>query len=115
MIQLKHLHVEEFRGIRSIDLNLAAKSFVIYGPNGSGKSGVVDAIDFALTGSVARLAGDGTGGVTLLRHGPHVHRRDDPAAAKVVLQVKDTDSGEVASAFSAASVSFFGRLDGGGS
>lgn len=96
MIQLEHLHVEEFRGIRSIDLNLAAKSFVIYGPNGSGKSGVVDAIDFALTGSIARLVGDGTGGVTLLRHGPHVHRRDDPAAAKVVLRVKDTDTGEVA-------------------
>jgi RecF/RecN/SMC N terminal domain len=96
MIQLEHLHVEEFRGIRSIDLNLAAKPFVVYGPNGSGKSGVVDAIDFALTGTVARPAGNGTGGVTLLRHGPHVHRRDDPAAAKVVLQVKDTDSGEVA-------------------
>lgn len=96
MIQLVHLHVEEFRGIRSIDLNLAAKSFVVYGPNGSGKSGVVDAIDFALTGSVARLTGDGTAGVTLLRYGPHVHRRDDPAAAKVVLKVKDTDSGVVA-------------------
>lgn len=96
MIQLEHIHVEEFRGIRSIDLNLVAKSFVVYGPNGSGKSGVVDAIDFALTGSIARLAGDGTGGVTLLRHGPHVHRRDDPAAAKVVLRVKDADTGEVA-------------------
>jgi len=96
MIQLEHLHVEEFRGIRSIDLDLAARSFVVYGPNGSGKSGIVDAIDFALTGSIARLAGDGTGGVTLLRHGPHVHRRDDPAAAKVVLRVKDTNTGEVA-------------------
>lgn len=96
MIQLEHLHVQEFRGIRSIDLNLAGKSFVVYGPNGSGKSGVVDAIDFALTGSVARLAGDGTGGVTLLRHAPHVHRRDDPAAANVCLEVRDTESGEVA-------------------
>ena len=66
MIQLEHLHIEEFRGIRSIDLALGAKSFVVYGPNGSGKSGVVDAIDFALTGSVARLVGDGTGGVSLL-------------------------------------------------
>lgn len=96
MIQLEHLRIEEFRGIRSIDLNLAAESFVVYGPNGSGKSGVVDAIDFALTGGVSRLGGDGTGGVTLLSHGPHVHRRDDPAAAKVILAVKDTESGEVA-------------------
>lgn len=96
MIQLEHLHIEEFRGIRSIDLNLASESFVVYGPNGSGKSGVVDAIDFALTGGVARLGGDGTGGVTLLSHGPHVQRRDDPAAAKVILTVKDTESGETA-------------------
>lgn len=96
MIQFEHLHIEEFRGIRSIDLNLASKPFVVYGPNGSGKSGVVDAIDFALTGTIARLGGDGTGGVTLLSHGPHVHRRDDPAAAKVVLTVKDTESGETA-------------------
>lgn len=96
MIQLEHLHVEEFRGIRSIDLDFAAKSFVIYGPNGSGKSGIVDAIDFALTGSITRLEGDGTGGVTLQRHGPHVHRRGNRAAAQVVLTVKDTDSDDVA-------------------
>ena len=96
MIQLEHLHIEDFRGIRLIDLPLGSKSFAVHGPNGSGKSGVVDAIDFALTGSISRLAGAGTGGVTLLRHGPHVHKRDDPAAAVVELTIRDVETGETA-------------------
>jgi recombinational DNA repair ATPase RecF len=54
MIQLKAVRIEEFRGIRELELDLDLKSFVVLGPNGSGKSGVVDAIDFALTGNVAR-------------------------------------------------------------
>lgn len=94
MIQLEHLHVEEFRGLRSLDLDLKAHSFVVYGPNGSGKSGVVDAIDFALTGSIARLTGAGTAGLTIQKHGPHVHRRDDPGAAVVTLTVRDVATGE---------------------
>lgn len=95
MIQVEHLHIEDFRGIRLIDLPLRARSFAVHGPNGSGKSGVVDAIDFALTGSISRLSGAGTGGVTVLKHGPHVHKRDDPAAAVVELTVRDVDSGEI--------------------
>lgn len=93
MIQFERIQIEEFRGIRSIDLSLSSNSFVVYGPNGSGKSGIVDGIDFALTGSIARLTGAGTAGVTVQRHAPHVHKRDDPGAAKVLLTVKDTDSG----------------------
>jgi AAA domain len=96
MIQLEKLHVEEFRGIRSMDLNFGAKCYVIYGPNGSGKSGVVDAIEFALTGSIARLTGSGTAGVTIVRHAPHVHRRDDPSAATVSLTVRDLATSGVA-------------------
>lgn len=93
MIQIEQLRIEEFRGIRSIDLQLKSKNFVVYGPNGSGKSGVVDAIEFALTGGIGRLSGEGTAGVTIGRHAPHVHRRDDPGAAKVMLTVKDLASG----------------------
>ncbi len=96
MIQFERIQIEEFRGIRSIDLSLSSKSFVVYGPNGSGKSGIVDGIDFALTGSIARLTGEGTAGVTVQRHAPHVHKRDDPGAAKVLLTVKDTDTGATA-------------------
>lgn len=94
MIQIEKLRIEEFRGIRSIDLELKSRNFVVYGPNGSGKSGVVDAIEFAITGGIGRLSGEGTAGVTIARHAPHVHRRDDPGAAKVMLTVKDLASGE---------------------
>lgn len=96
MIQLEHLHVEDFRGIRVLDLPLKSKSFAVHGPNGSGKSGVVDAVDFALSGSIHRLSGAGTGGVSLVKHGPHVHKRDDPGAAVVELTVKDISTGDTA-------------------
>lgn len=96
MIQVESIRIREFRGIRDLELTLSGESFVVWGPNGSGKSGVVDAIDFAITGEIARLRGPGSGGLTVARHGPHVHRRDDPAAAKVDLEVRDTESGESA-------------------
>ena len=95
MIKILKLHIEEFRGIRKLDLDLDGKSFVVHGPNGSGKSGVVDAIGFALTGTIARLTGTGTGGLTVQHHGPHVHRRDDPGAAKVTLTFHDVASGQI--------------------
>lgn len=47
MIQVQTLRVEEFRGIRELELNMDSSSFAVLGPNGSGKSGVIDAIDFA--------------------------------------------------------------------
>ena len=94
MIQVEAILVEDFRGIRRLDLWLGCKSFVVWGPNGSGKSGVVDAIDFALTGTIARLSGTGTGAVSVLRHGPHVLQRDNAEAAKVSLTVRDTVSGQ---------------------
>lgn len=96
MIQLRKIRIDEFRGIRELDLAPEGESFVVLGPNGSGKSGVVDAIDFALTGNVARLSGEGTGGVSLAKHGPHVHRRDDPAAAEVTLTIRHAVSGQTA-------------------
>jgi recombinational DNA repair ATPase RecF len=92
VIQILDLHIEEFRGIRKLDVKLDGKSFVVHGPNGSGKSGVVDAIGFAFTGTIARLTGSGTAGISVAKHAPHVHRRDDPAAAKVELKFRDTVS-----------------------
>lgn len=94
MIQLHSIRIEEFRGIRELQLDLGGANFVVWGPNGSGKSGVVDAIDFALTGSIARLSGAGTTGLSVAKHGPHVHHRDNPAAARVVLGFSDPASGQ---------------------
>lgn len=95
MIQLRRLRIEEFRGIRELELKMDGKSLVVVGPNGSGKSGVVDAIDFVLTGNVARLSGAGTGGISVAKHAPHVHQRNNPAAAKVTLEFTHVPSGQV--------------------
>jgi len=87
VIKIESIAINEMRGIRSLPLTLGGDSFVISGPNGSGKSGVVDAIQFALTGEMGRLKGAGTADITLAAHGPHVEKRDDPAAASVTLNV----------------------------
>jgi len=96
VIQIDEIHIEEFRGIRDLHLHLDGDCFVVWGPNGTGKSGVVDAIEFALTGDISRLSGSGSGGVTVAEHGPHVHRRNDSARARVSMMVRDTASGDAA-------------------
>lgn len=82
MISLRSVHIEEFRGIRDLTLNLDRKNFGICGPNGTGKSGVVDAIEFCLTGDVTRLSGAGSAGLSVKAHAPHVDRKDEPDHAK---------------------------------
>ncbi len=94
MIQIESVDIRELRGVRTLELSPGRKSFVISGPNGSGKSGVVDAIQFGLTGDISRLAGKGTGGLTVQRHGPHVDKRDDPEAAEVSLTLFVPDAGK---------------------
>jgi len=59
MIKLESVHIEEVRGIRKLDLDFRKDKFAISGPNGSGKSGVIDAIEFGLTGQIGRLTGRG--------------------------------------------------------
>jgi recombinational DNA repair ATPase RecF len=86
MIRIKTIHIEEFRGIRQLDLDLAGKNFGICGPNGTGKSGVVDAIEFCLTGDVTRLSGQGTADLSVKNHAPHVDQRKNPDKAKVTIR-----------------------------
>jgi hypothetical protein len=87
MILVESIRIQEFRGIRDLTLDLKGKSFAICGPNGTGKSGVVDAIEFALTGNVSRLSGEGSGEVSLKEHGPHVDKRKEPGQARVTVKV----------------------------
>ncbi len=96
MIQIDDIHIEDFRGIRNLHLDLGSESYVVQGANGTGKSGIVDALEFALTGDVSRLKGPGLGDLTLSRHAPHVHRRDNPRFAKVSTTVRVVDTGESA-------------------
>src|SRR5437870_13037137 len=85
MIRIESLVIEEFRGILRLKRDLGKKNFAICGPNGTGKSGVVDSLEFALTGSITRLTGQGTSGISVKMHAPHVDRRDSPDKARVIL------------------------------
>jgi ABC-type cobalamin/Fe3+-siderophores transport system ATPase subunit len=83
VIKVNSISIKEFRGIRDLTLDFQAKNFAICGPNGTGKSGVVDALEFVLTGNVSRLSGEGTGDLSLKEHGPHVDSRNNPDKARV--------------------------------
>lgn len=85
MIRIKTIHIEEFRGIRDLTLDLNGENFGICGPNGTGKSGVVDAIEFCLTGNVTRLSGQGQGELSVKSHAPHVDHRANLDKAKVTI------------------------------
>lgn len=83
MIQVDSITIKEFRGIRDLTLVFNGKSFAVCGPNGTGKSGVVDALEFVLTGNISRLSGEGRGEISLKQHAPHVDKRDNPGHALV--------------------------------
>ena len=85
MIQIKAIHIEEFRGIRKLNITLNSENLGICGPNGTGKSGVVDAVEFCITGDVTRLSGMGTTGLSVKSHAPHVDERDHPENANVTI------------------------------
>jgi DNA repair exonuclease SbcCD ATPase subunit len=87
MIQVRKIIIEEFRGIRKLEIDFKGKNFAICGRNGTGKSGIVDALEFALTGNISRLSGEGMGSVSLKEHAPHVDSRNNPDKAKVILTV----------------------------
>src|SRR5579862_7651762 len=87
MIKLETAHIEEMRGVRKLDIDFKRSTFAISGPNGSGKSGVIDAIEFGLTGQMGRLTGRGTKGLSVPDHGPHVDKVRFPDAAFVELKI----------------------------
>ena len=96
MIQIESVTIREMRGIRELTIQPNGKNFLVSGPNGSGKSGVVDAIQFALTGEMSRLSGKGTGGLSVSRHGPHVDRRDAAGSSQVSLRLTVPETGRSA-------------------
>src|ERR1700726_973034 len=85
MIKVLKIEAHEFRGIRALSIDFAGENFAICGRNGTGKSGIVDALEFGLTGNISRLSGKGTGDVSLKAHGPHVDSRNRPDKARVEL------------------------------
>src|SRR4051812_11396279 len=89
MIRVESITINKFRGIRNLTLDLGGKNFAICGPNGTGKSGVVDALEFVLTGNISRLSGRGTDVLSIKDHAPHIDSRDKPdqsfVTAKIVI------------------------------
>lgn len=83
MIKIDTLTISEFRGIRDLTLSLNRKNFAVCGPNGTGKSGVVDALEFVLTGTISRLTGKGRGDLSLKDHAAHVDCQKSPERAFV--------------------------------
>ena len=87
-MKIHSLNIKNIRGIPDLIIEPSLKSLVIYGPNGSGKSAVIDAIDFLLTGRIARLIGEGTDGVSLKSHGPHIDKIADLSKVEVTAEIK---------------------------
>lgn len=87
-MKLLELEIQNVRGILHLLLKPDGNNFAIWGPNGSGKSAVVDAVDFLLTGRISRLMGEGTGGITLNKHGPHIDHKPSEAIVRAVVQLR---------------------------
>ncbi len=87
-MRILEIGIENVRGLPDLHLKPDGDTLVIWGPNGAGKSGVVDAIDFVLTGRISRLVGAATGGITLARHGAHIDHNADSAIVTASLQLE---------------------------
>lgn len=87
-MKIESIKVENVRGLVDFYFEPKGKNVVVCGPNGSGKSALVDAIEFLLTGKISRLAGKGTGELSLKDHGPHVDHEPKEAivSAEISLQ-----------------------------
>ena len=88
-MRLLALTVQNVRGLPDLHLKCDGKNVVIWGPNGVGKSCVVDAVDFLFTGRISRLTGEGTAGLSLSRHGPHIDHDADSAIVTATIQLED--------------------------
>ena len=86
-MKIIELEIYNMRGIRDILLTPKGQSLVVWGPNGSGKSGVVDAVDFLLTGKITRLTGEGSQGLSITKHGPHIDCKPEEAIVRAKIQL----------------------------
>ena len=88
-MRILDLTVQNVRGLQKLQLHFDGRNAVIWGPNGAGKSCVVDAIDFLITGRISRLMGQGTAGISLARHGPHIDHDVESAIVTATVQFEE--------------------------
>ena len=74
--------------------NLKASLLQSMAQTGRGKSAVVDAIDFLLTGKIARLSGEGTEGISLKEYGPHIDKAAVLSNVEVIAEIKIPNTSE---------------------
>lgn len=87
-MKILDITIKDVRGIRQeINLKPEGKNVIIFGPDGTGKSAVVDAIDFLLTGNISRLAGRGSMGMSLKKHGKHIDADIKDAFVKATIKL----------------------------
>ena len=84
MTKLQKIEINNFRGIKNIELSPSGKNICLVGPNGSGKSAVVDALNFLLTGRIHCLEGEGSRNLTITEHCPHIDKGIDDVSVKGV-------------------------------
>lgn len=56
-MKIECLGIQNFRGIRRLQLNVEAKTLIVVGENGSGKSSIIDALEYYFTGGLEKLTG----------------------------------------------------------
>lgn len=56
-MKIECLAIQNFRGIRRLQLDVEAKNLIVVGENGSGKSSIIDALEYYFTGSLEKLTG----------------------------------------------------------
>ncbi|MCL6262711.1 ABC-three component system middle component 1 [Craterilacuibacter sp. RT1T] len=84
---LKSISIQNFRAYRTMKtFELGSAITVLYGPNGFGKTSFFDAIDFAVTGGVGRLA-KASGG--LARAAKHLDSGDDESTVVTLTLERD--------------------------
>lgn len=82
-ITLKSIAIENFRAYRTKKVfELGSAVTILYGPNGFGKTSFFDALDFAVTGGVGRLA-KAPGG--LARVTKHLDSQSDPTEVTLTI------------------------------
>lgn len=81
---LKSISIQNFRAYRTKkEFTLGSSVTVLYGPNGFGKTSFFDAIDFAVTGGVGRLA-KASGG--LAKAAKHLDSEEEPTEVTLSLE-----------------------------
>ena len=88
-MKIQKIKISSFRGIPDhFERKLDGKSLVITGDNGTGKSGLIDAVDFLLTGKIRRLSGEGTKDISQEKYGHHVDKTKEDAKVEAEIQFK---------------------------